>query len=232
MAERYSLGWYGKLPGAGDFLLRRVSNETVAHWSNWFESGLSLWHEQHTATSTDYDAAPVWNFALPATLGVQRVQIGCLLPSRDRVGRAWPLLALSSFSPAHWHPAQLTLAGDWFDQLGITLKQAVIEKLDAEALDKRLMTLPPLTVPTGQPSAILEVLGWHALPTSLRWEEVAARFAPEQYASYWWTNQGDGYPHSTHKHSGKLTAQLFSTLFNPALGSRSGQHGLYPPMFE
>ena len=34
----------------------------------------------------------------------------------------------------------------------------------------------------------------------------------------------------THVHSGNLTGQLFTLLFDPA-GRESG-HGLYPPMFE
>jgi hypothetical protein len=32
--------------------------------------------------------------------------------------------------------------------------------------------------------------------------------------SYWWSNRSDGFAHATHKHSGNLTAQLFSLLFN------------------
>ncbi|WP_075181630.1 type VI secretion system-associated protein TagF [Pantoea sp. 1.19] len=232
MAERYGLGWYGKLPGAGDFLQRRVSDATVSAWSNWFQSGLSHWHQFSGLAGDRFGLAPIWNFALPATLGIQRVQIGCLLPSRDRVGRAWPLLALRSFAPAHWHPAQLALAGEWFDDLGETLGAAVRNRLDAEQLDAQLMALPPLTVPDPRPSAILEVLGWQSLPGSLRWDEVGSHFDPMQYVSYWWTNQRDGYPLTTHKHSGKLTAQLFTTLFHPAAGSRPGQHGLYPPMFD
>ncbi|MFS2223786.1 type VI secretion system-associated protein TagF [Pantoea sp. B65] len=232
MAERLSLGWYGKLPITGDFIQRALPEPIVASWSNWFQQGLTHWHHHTGATSDEFLRAPVWNFVLPATIGVQRIQMGCLLPSRDRVGRAWPLLALCSFAPSEWHPAQLTISGDWYQELGDTLWRGVRDGLSPEALEASLLALAPLSVPEKQRSAIMDVIGYQDLPCTLSWREVADRFDPQQYISYWWSNRSDGYPHATHKHSGNLTAQLFSLLFNPAAGAPPGRNGLYPPMFE
>ncbi len=232
MPERRSLGWYGKLPRTGDFIQRRLSEPVVASWANWFQQGLTHWHHHSGASSEEFLRAPVWNFVLPATTGVQRVQMGCLLPSRDRVGRAWPLLALRSFAPADWHPAQLAISGDWFQSLGDALLHGVRDAVTPEELESTLLALPALSVPGNQRSAIMDVIGYQDLPCTLSWREVADRFDPQQYISYWWSNRSDGYPHATHKHSGKLTAQLFSLLFNPASGAPPGRNGLYPPMFE
>ncbi|MGE9552217.1 type VI secretion system-associated protein TagF [Erwinia amylovora] len=232
MPENNKLGWYGKLPGSGDFLQSRIPEAIVSNWSNWFQLGLTHWHHHSESVSEQFCHAPVWNFALPATLGVQRVQIGCLLPSRDRVGRAWPLLALQSVPISQWHPAQLSVSGDWFQLLGETLHRAVSVPFFAEQLEHELLGLPPLSLPDTGRSDIMDVIGYQDLPCTLAWREVAVRFDPMQYTSYWWTNQSDGYPLASHKHSGNLTAQLFSQLFDPAAVAQPGRHGLYPPMFE
>lgn len=232
MPDKNMLGWYGKLPGTGDFLQRRLPEEIISSWSNWFQLGLSYWYHQSEGASELFSRAPVWNFAVPATLGVQRVQIGCLLPSRDRVGRTWPLLALQSVPVKLWHPAQLAVSGEWFQTLGENLHQAVVQTWTPERLEQTLLALPPLSLPDTGRSDIMDVIGYQDLPCTLAWHEVAARFDPMRYTSYWWTNQSDGYPLASHKHSGNLTAQLFSQLFDPAAVAQPGRHGLYPPMFE
>ena len=78
MPERTRLGWYGKLPRTGDFIQRQLAEPVVASWANWFQQGLTHWHHHSGASSEEFLRAPVWNFVLPATTGVQRVQMGCL----------------------------------------------------------------------------------------------------------------------------------------------------------
>ncbi|QHM70824.1 type VI secretion system-associated protein TagF [Mixta intestinalis] len=231
MAENVVPGWYGKLPSTGDFLQRRLADSLVTSWSNWFQQGVTQWHLQNVSTDA-FLRAPVWNFAIPVTPGFQRIQLGCLLPSRDRVGRVWPLVAIKSFTLKEWHPAQLSVAGDWYRQLGNALLQAVRETLPVETLEQKLLALSPLHTPEKERSAIMDVIGYQDLPCTLSWREVAERFNPQHFISYWWSNRSDGFPHATHKHSGILNAQLFSLLFNPAAGAPPGRNGLYPPMFE
>lgn len=232
MPERLNPGWYGKLPVTGDFLQRRLPEPIVASWSNWFQQGLTHWHHHTGASTLEFLRAPVWNFVLPATPAAQRIQMGCLLPSRDRVGRAWPLLATRSFAVNEWHPAQLSISGDWYQELGDALLHGVRDGLSPDELEASLLALPPLSVPEKQRSPIMDVIGYQDLPCTLSWREVADSFDPQRHISYWWSNRSDGYPHATHKHSGNLTAQLFSLLFNPAAGAPPGRNGLYPPMFE
>ncbi|RZK09115.1 MAG: type VI secretion system-associated protein TagF [Pantoea sp.] len=232
MAAYTAPGWYGKLPSTGDFLHHRLSEQQISPWNHWFQQGLMHWHQQAYSYSADFLHAPVWNFVLPVTATRPQIQMGCLLPSCDRVRRAWPLLALHSFTLAQWHPAQLTISGDWFQDLGATLLRAVQTPLNGEQLEQQIQALPPLLVPARKPSEIMDVIGFQDLPCTLSWREVAERFDPQQHMSYWWSNRSDGFAHATHKHSGNLTAQLFSLLFNPAAGSQPGRNGLYPPMFE
>lgn len=232
MANHSVPGWYGKLPATGDFLRQRLSEATVSPWSHWFQQGLTHWHQQQHASTQLFLRAPVWNFVLPLSPLRQQVQMGCLLPSCDRVGRAWPLLALRTFTLNEWHPAQLTISGDWFRELGGLLWSAVRERTLPESLEAEMQQLSPLLVPGNQRSDIMDVIGFADLSCTLSWQEVAERFEPQQHISYWWSNRSDGFAHATHKHSGPLTAELFSLLFNPAAGAQPGRNGLYPPMFE
>lgn len=112
------------------------------------------------------------------------------------------------------------------------MNQAVQQLHSVDWLEQALHGMPPLSLPDTGRSDIMDVIGYQDLPCTLGWREVAQRFDPLQYTSYWWTNQSDGYPLTSHKHSGNLTAQLFSQLFHPAAGLKPGCHGLYPPMFE
>nr|WP_314421963.1 type VI secretion system-associated protein TagF [uncultured Erwinia sp.] len=229
MAPHTDLGWYGKLPTAGDFVHQRMPESRLVHWSNWFKSGVAQWQHQHNGCTEAFARAPIWNFALPATLGLQQVQIGCLMPSRDRVGRIWPLMAVKNLTVAQWHPVQLALAGEWFNALGSALHQAVSQQKSVDETGAAIAALAAL--PRADNLDATTLIGYRDCPT-LAWQDASRRFDPLQYTSYWWTNQSDGYPLVSHRHSGNLTAQLFSQLFQPTLAEKSPRHGLYPPMFD
>ncbi|WP_380184653.1 type VI secretion system-associated protein TagF [Kalamiella sp. sgz302252] len=222
--------WYGKLPSGGDFLKRRFTDALLSQWSNWFQVGL-LHRQENTEGERQFADAPVWNFVVPPMLGSQQIQMGCLLPSRDNVGRLYPLCALTTFTPQSWAQPQLAMAGAWYQQLGRILLNAVRESWPAAQLDNALLALPLPQVEQRQ-SEILEAIGYQERPSTLSWRRVSDCFDPQHYTSFWWTNQADGQPLYTHVHSGNFTGQLFSMLFDPAAGAKPGRQGLYPPMFE
>ena len=142
MAAYTAPGWYGKLPSTGDFVHHRLSEQQISPWNHWFQQGLMHWHQQAWSFSANFLHAPVWNFVLPVTATRPQIQMGCLLPSCDRVGRDWPLLALHSFPLRQWHPAQLTISGDWFQDLGATLLRAVQNPLNGEQLEQQIQSSP------------------------------------------------------------------------------------------
>ncbi len=229
------LGWYGKIPAEGDFLQRRLPNTVINRWAQWFQSGLlNLQQELPEEGQHPFDSAPVWNFVIPASLGNQYVQMGCLLPARDRVGRYYPVCAMRLWSLSEWHNGQLDIAAPWYHQLGYTLLHGVRHGLPVEQLDQSLLALPELPAPAIESdSEILSIIGLPQQPqNSLAWPQVADCFEPMQYTSFWWTNQADGYSFCTHVHSGNLTMQLFSLLFNPNGWARSGRGGQYPQLFD
>ena len=236
MSHSPAIGWYGKLPSAGDFLQRRFPDAVARQWTHWFQVGLLNWQkneEQRPGETQRFAKAPVWNFVVPPMLGSQLVQMGCLLPACDSVGRQYPVCALFSFTPTEWSNARLVLAGEWYQQLGRTLLHAVNNGYSADKLDDALLAIPSPPLPdASQRSDILDVIGYGENATNLSWKQVAECFDPQRYTSFWWTNQCDGYPLYAHLHSGNFTGQLFSLLFDPAGGARPGRHGLYPPMFD
>ncbi len=233
MSHSPAIGWYGKLPSAGDFLQRRFPDALIRQWTHWFQVGLLNWQkkeEQRAGAMRQFSHAPVWNFVVPPMLGSQLVQMGCLLPARDSVGRQYPVCALCTFPPAEWQSQRLAMAGEWYQQLGRTLLHAVHNSYSSDQLDQALLGIPMPVLEAR--SDILDVLGYDDNTSTLSWKQVSDCFDPQHYTSFWWTNQTDGYPLYTHVHSGNFTGQLFSLLFDPAGGARPGRHGLYPPMFE
>lgn len=236
LPDSAAISWYGKLPGAGDFLQRHFPDSLKRQWSQWFQLGLYHWQKDEAdgLAERQFNNAPVWNFVIPPMPGSQQIQMGCLLPGHDSVGRLYPLCALRCISPAQWSSPQLTQAGPWYRELGRTLFNAVRYGYCAEQLERALVDLPPLTAGTDALGAgILEAIGYSDdRQDVLEWTQAAECFSPQRPASFWWTNRSDGFPLYTHVHSGNFTSQLFTLLFSPAGGARPGRHGLYPPMFE
>lgn len=85
MSHYPTIGWYGKLPSAGDFLQRRFPDVIRNSWENWFQVGLHNWQRatERQEVSRPFGEAPVWNFVVPPMLGSQVVQMGCLLPRKN-----------------------------------------------------------------------------------------------------------------------------------------------------
>lgn len=116
-----SIGWYGKLPGAGDFLGRRLPSAFIQPWDRWLQDGLTRCratrsdqggrHDLHgmggaggkheldgtggagAVDGVDGDAPsfPHWRFLLPPGLIGASGWRGVILPSVDSVGRRFPL---------------------------------------------------------------------------------------------------------------------------------------------
>jgi type VI secretion system protein ImpM len=108
-------GWYGKLPGAGDFVSRRLPEEFVRPWDAWLQEVVATTRASLGTGWTDrYLTMPIWRFVLVSGLVAQTGWAGVLMPSVDRVGRQFPLtiaVALPSeaalvqavFESAEWY---------------------------------------------------------------------------------------------------------------------------------
>lgn len=83
-------GWYGKLPGMGDFAHRRLPETFRSVWDAWLQRGLAGLRDRHADWTERYLEAPIWCFALGPRVAGARGWIGVLMPSVDGVGRYFP----------------------------------------------------------------------------------------------------------------------------------------------
>lgn len=140
-------GLFGKLASHGDFVQRRLPPDFVAAWDTWLQQGIregrlrlgAAWPER-------YLHAPLWRFVLAPGVCGKMALAGVLLPSRDRVGRHFPL----TLAAPHDHAASClldlaTTGMDWFDRLADLAVCAMWGDLAVEELEGELARLggPP-----------------------------------------------------------------------------------------
>jgi len=125
-------GWFGKLPGLGDFAHRRLSASFRDSWDQWLQDGLAGLRARHAQEwTTRYLESPLWCFALGAGTVDPRAWIGVLMPSVDGVGRYFPLMLAQPFE------GELD-AADWWTRAAAAALQALDGNLDAERLEDLL----------------------------------------------------------------------------------------------
>jgi type VI secretion system protein ImpM len=84
-------GFFGKLPGHGDFVTRALPADFVRHWDGWLQAALSASRGQLGEAWLElYLTSPVWCFALSAGVCGRAGVAGVMIPSVDRVGRYFP----------------------------------------------------------------------------------------------------------------------------------------------
>jgi len=125
-----SPGFYGKLPALGDFVQRHLPPEFVGRWDRWLQDSMLAVHKALGAAWREHFAAtPPWRFVLAPGVVSAHAWTGLLLPSRDRVGRLFPLTVAQPFAGSLDLLATLGRADDWF---------CALERLASDALDTGL----------------------------------------------------------------------------------------------
>ena len=96
MGDALAHGWFGKHPEIGDFVARGVSEPLRDALQDWLDGALGLWRaEAGDGWEAAFDAARPVRFWIGAgVLGQGRS--GGMAPSRDRVGRRYPLVVWSA----------------------------------------------------------------------------------------------------------------------------------------
>jgi type VI secretion system protein ImpM len=85
------IGFFGKLPGYGDFVQRNVCPELVKYWDNWILKSLSSSHEQlGDLWRSKYFNSPIWRFVIRQETLSQTPVAGFIMPSVDKAGRCYP----------------------------------------------------------------------------------------------------------------------------------------------
>jgi type VI secretion system protein ImpM len=125
--EPQAFGWHGKLPTRGDFLGRGLPRSFLRTWDEWLQRSLAQAGERLGADALRQRllAMPPWHgLVLPASSTAQAWSL-IIVPSSDRVGRAFPLLLAESYARDALDRAQLAALhdralhiADWLDRIG------------------------------------------------------------------------------------------------------------------
>jgi len=230
MSVELEIGWFGKLPSAGDFVFRRIPRALLDELDNWLSRGLA---EYRAAVPGDwrkhFAAAPVWNCAIPASVIGGNTLIGLLVPSRDRVGREFPLCA-GVLLPRNAATNQLLAeVPGWLWSLGEAVVEARDRALPLDEFDAIVRSIPLPSASRGVAPAtggndILDILGLGPLdaPTvpmplahAVPWPELPMIFDAEKPTAFWWTNPGAGRALSGFTTDAGLTPALLIRLMGP-----------------
>jgi len=137
------IGFFGKMPGYGDFVRRDFPGELGRRWDDWLQMGLAAsrdilgerWLER-------YLMSPIWRFCLGAGLCGKAQWMGAMMPSVDRIGRYFPLTAVTDIPPDQSLFGTAARAASWFGRLEETLLAVLREEsLTAEELQARLAAI-------------------------------------------------------------------------------------------
>lgn len=135
------IGFFGKLPGRGDFVQRRLPPDFVAAWDTAFEAAVAAIKGRLGADwNAAWEAAPAWRFVLAPGICGASAWIGVTSPSVDRVGRGFPMVLAAPVPDGHVLE-RIACAGEgWFAALESLSLQArpsaggVLEAFDAHAV--------------------------------------------------------------------------------------------------
>jgi type VI secretion system protein ImpM len=199
-------GFFGKLPGQGDFVTRRLSQEFLRAWDPWLQAALT---ESRASLGEDwleaYLTSPIWRFVLNGGIAGQAPWAGLLMPSVDRIGRYFPLTVACELPPGCNPFSVMGSVADWFGQTQSLMLAALEGVLDVQEMDAQLLAtcalppqmLYPSVVPAGtdnqgwrlslerpaQIGQVVPALLHHALTEvffaySLWWSEGSERITP------------------------------------------------------
>lgn len=114
-------GLYGKVPALGDFFVRRLPGDFCEPWDHWLQQVVGTLHAREPERwGGIFDGWPAYCFAADAgTCGPAPV-FGVLVPSRDRVGRRFPLTLAVALAPG-WDPLAVALGAERWCRHGLAL---------------------------------------------------------------------------------------------------------------
>ncbi|MEM6486929.1 MAG: type VI secretion system-associated protein TagF [Pseudomonadota bacterium] len=174
-----AFGYYGKLPGWGDFISHSLTATVIDPLDHWLQGMIMASRADLGRRWEDaYYTAPLWRFALPAGLCGSAPFAGVLMPSVDRVGRQFPFCIGATVAAPDAASAHRAMAPLW-----PTLEDTALAMLDDGAtrdwLDGRIDALsapstPAPLVTRRRAKAVLAISDHGAIGDALSADWVAA----------------------------------------------------------
>lgn len=130
-------GYFGKLPARADFVIGQCPAGFLKVWEPFLMKGLSQSRlDLNDAWEEAYMTMPVWRFRLMpqgADGALKEAVAGALMPSVDRVGRAFPLTLVAGIAPDRVEPE---VEDGWYDQAEALLRGMLSEEADFGAFQQ------------------------------------------------------------------------------------------------
>lgn len=232
------VAWFGKLPGQGDFVGRRMPRAMSGAWDDWLSHGLGrLKASGQGDWERTFTQAPLWSFVACGSKGAAP-SCGVLAPSIDRVGRCYPLTVIAVGEGKRQALESDGVLGRFFEEACHAVIEARRLALPADALDSQLSRLPwPFTAAPASPAAaspgpastagqagamagILSDLGMGQGSAPGRGGAVFSRgreiLRAGQPASFWWAHAAGPSAGRSCEHWGEPNESLFLRLFGGA----------------
>jgi type VI secretion system protein ImpM len=126
-------GWFGKLPGSGDFAARRLPESARLQLDDWLQKGLQRLRGRHSDWTARYLESPLWCFLLGENIIGPARWLGVLMPSVDAVGRYFPLIVAVPCDPEDGPQPS-----PWFSRVSAAALDGLERDLDAVRFDAAL----------------------------------------------------------------------------------------------
>lgn len=222
------VGYFGKLPGSGDFVSRGLERSLILKLDVWLQEGLASLASMHgPAWLNSYLVAPAWHFVMPAGLWSSSALMGSTIPSVDRVGRYFPLIALRSLPKSEPIADLLATSSTWLDETRTLLIRALQECLSPDSLYELLSEIPianGLERYRSSENDIFSVLGQMPFPAETdstqatiahSWPDLAKQFDVASDQSFWWSHPTASQAGRRLTHRQLPNLILFEQLFGP-----------------
>lgn len=216
-------GFYGKLPGLGDFVSRRLPVDFTQPWDLWLRESIASSQAQLGDDWLNaYLTSPLWRFVLSPGVAGRSGWAGVLMPSVDRVGRYFPFTLACPLAPGT-DVVGLLCESPWLEQAEHLALSGLEDDWSIEAFDADVMALgaPPSQGQTGD-SAPVEGIRRNAwrlaadAPSDIRqaMPRLLNRALDQMFCAYslWWSSGSDRVAPSMLTCQGLPPADGFSAL--------------------
>lgn len=140
-------GYYGKIPGHGDFIQHRLPRAFVQPWDEWLQAGMAASRDRLGEDWLDiYLTSPAWRFAFPAGACCDTAFAGVMIPSVDRVGRYFPFTLAAPLAAGASVFATAGASSEWFSATEALILTTLDDAFDRGRFDATLDKLgaPPV----------------------------------------------------------------------------------------
>lgn len=136
-------GWFGKLPGMGDFAQRRMPPLFRDVWDRWLQQGFAKLRARRPDWTERYLKAPLWCFVLGEGVIGPRSWLGVMMPSVDGVGRYFPFTLAAELvsSRTALEGEVLARTQRWWTLAAQAALEGLEHDFDALRFDARLQVL-------------------------------------------------------------------------------------------